>query len=31
MLIFLSMTEPKKNYEASQHDDWVRAMSKELD
>jgi hypothetical protein len=28
---FLSMTEPKKNYEASQHDDWIRSMNEELD
>jgi hypothetical protein len=28
---FLSMTEPKKNYEANQHDDWIRAMNEELD
>jgi hypothetical protein len=28
---FLSMIEPKKNYEASQHDDWIRAMNEELD
>jgi hypothetical protein len=28
---FLSMTEPKNFYEASEHDDWVRAMNEELD
>jgi hypothetical protein len=28
---FLSMTEPKKIYEASHHDDWIRAMNEELD
>jgi hypothetical protein len=28
---FLSMTEPKKNYEASQHDDWVKEMNEEID
>jgi hypothetical protein len=28
---FLSMTEPKKIYEASQHDDWIRVMNEELD
>jgi hypothetical protein len=26
---FLSMTEPKFFYEASQHDDWIRAMNEE--
>jgi hypothetical protein len=28
---FLSMTGPKKIYEASKHDDWIRAMNEELD
>jgi hypothetical protein len=28
---FLSMIEPKFFYEASQHDDWIRAMNEELD
>jgi hypothetical protein len=28
---FLSMTEPKFFYEASEHDDWVREMNEELD
>jgi hypothetical protein len=28
---FLSMTEPKNFDEASQHDDWIRAMNEELD
>jgi hypothetical protein len=28
---FISMTEPKKFDEASQHDDWIRAMNEELD
>jgi hypothetical protein len=25
------MIEPKKNYEANNHDDWIRAMNEELD
>jgi hypothetical protein len=28
---FLSMTEPTKIYEVSQHDDWIRAMNEDLD
>jgi vacuolar-type H+-ATPase catalytic subunit A/Vma1 len=28
---FLYMIEPKKNYEANNHDDWIRAMNEELD
>jgi hypothetical protein len=28
---FLSMIEPKKIYEASQHDDWIRDMNEELE
>jgi hypothetical protein len=30
-VVFLSMTEPKNFDEASQHDDWIRAMNEELD